>query len=91
MYHSICLSLNRHFMSEEGRFPFSRQSVAMCNSASESVLDICRHFRSEQGLGNAPLTMIYALVMSALILMDTPCTFPSQHLPQEEHEKLTTV
>lgn len=91
LYHSICLSLNRHFVSEDSRFPFSRQSLTICTSASNSVLDMCRQFRSQQGLANAPLIMIYALVMSALALFDTTCTFPSRHFLQKESWKLTTV
>lgn len=79
-YHSIVLSLNRHFLPGAHQFAVHQPSESACAASCEHVLAMLRHFRQEHGSDETSLMMIYAVVLTAVILATSSCKLPSNRL-----------
>ncbi|KAH7109091.1 fungal-specific transcription factor domain-containing protein [Dendryphion nanum] len=70
-YHSLLLSLNRHFVKPSSGFPQSTSSSEICASSSSIITSLIRQFRIQHGLNSAPLMLVYALVMAIITQKQT--------------------
>jgi hypothetical protein len=71
-YHSIVLCLNRHFLPA-GHFPVHEPSEAACAASCDQVVTLLRQFRNQHGSISPSLMLIYAIVLTAVILSTTTC------------------
>jgi len=65
LYHSILISLNRHFVRPTPGFAPNLVSKETCTTSSDSIVALIRQFRSQQGLGRSPVLVVYSAVMAA--------------------------
>ncbi|MCJ1302433.1 hypothetical protein MMC08_005236 [Hypocenomyce scalaris] len=63
-YHSILVSLNRHFIRPTSGFPAKAASKDTCIASADSIIALIRQFRTQQGLGNSPALVVYSAVMA---------------------------
>jgi len=69
-YHSIVLSLNRHFIntSTSRLFPTNQQAQSSCATSCDAVIAITRQFRNQSGEQKSPIILLYALMMVAITI-----------------------
>jgi hypothetical protein len=63
-YHSILISLNRHFIRPTPGFPAKAASKETCITSTNSIIALIRQFRTQQGLGHSPALIVYSAVMA---------------------------
>lgn len=63
-YHSILISLNRHFIQPTPGFPAKAESRETCIGSADSIIALIRQFRTQQGLGHSPALVVYSAVMA---------------------------
>ena len=63
-YHSILVSLNRHFIRPTPGFPAKVASKDTCIASANSIIALIRQFRTQQGLGHSPALVVYSAVMA---------------------------
>lgn len=79
-YHSIRISLNRHFISTSPESNDNDTSFSICMESCDAICAIIRQVRKQRGMFGCPLILVYALVMAAItiakVLSTCPYPFP---------------
>jgi len=70
-YHSICISLNRHFIKPSPGFPLNKASGTICAESCDIICSIIRQVRNQGDLTGCPLILVYAVVMTAITIANT--------------------
>jgi hypothetical protein len=65
LYHSILISLNRHFVRPTPGFAANQVSKETCISSVDTIIALIREFRAQQGLGHSPVLVVYSAVMAS--------------------------
>ncbi|RDW56460.1 hypothetical protein BP6252_14153 [Coleophoma cylindrospora] len=76
LYHSILISLNRHFVRPTSGFAANAGSKETCIASADTIIALIRQFRFQQGLGHSPVLVVYSAVMasSAIFFTQDPTT-----------------
>jgi hypothetical protein len=65
LYHSTLISLNRHFVRPTPGFSINAISKQRCIASADTIVALIRQFRSQQGLRNSPVLVVYSAVMAS--------------------------
>lgn len=68
-YHSIKISLNRHFLRPSHGFPFNKASELLCSDSCDFVVSTLRHLHQREDLPASTLILVYAIVMAAISII----------------------
>lgn len=82
-YHSILVSLNRHFIRPTPGFPAKVASKDTCIASANSIIALIRQFRTQHGLGHSPALVVYSAVMAGSgILFTQESSIPASEKDQ---------
>ncbi len=71
LYHSILISLNRHFVRPTSGFAANKVSKEICVESAATIVALIRQFRTQQGLGRSPVLVVYSAVMAGSAIFFT--------------------
>lgn len=84
LYHSILISLHRHFVRPTPGFALRNSSKEMCIISVDSIIAMLRQFRAQHGLQNSPIVVVYSAVMAASAISFTQDTTTA--LPERDRQ-----